>query len=150
MGGNGDVPTGIMSPISIILQGGLNLDPFSIIGGLGVFGGLNGGPGMIEGLFDEDVPAVGINGLLSGLGLSGKLGEIGDRAGFGSPKNDLIRAAPIAGSIMGNMFAPGIGGPIGSAAGSAGAAMMLGNIGTDKPGYWDNYVNGVGNIEYIS
>jgi hypothetical protein len=88
---------------------------------LNPLGGLSGGPGMIQGLFDESVPNTGLTGILDMLNLKGRL-----------PKGWLATgrdAAPIVGSAFGNVFMPGFGGPLGSAAGSIGSSIAFGNAG---------------------
>ena len=102
-------------PVSMLL-GGMN--PLSMIGGLGLFGGLGGGGGLLQGLFDEKNSGNGLGSLWSQLGIGGML-----------PKGLLATfrdASPIAGSVMGNMFLPGLGGMAGKAAGNLGSAMLFG------------------------
>lgn len=136
---SGGMLENLMNPMSMV-NSTISI-PMGMVDSLGLMGGLSGKPGFAEGLFDENVPPSGINALWDYMGLSGQLQETGKSLGFGSPKNDLIRAAPIAGSIAGNIFLPGFGGPAGNMAGKLAAAMAFGTIGTDKPGYWTNRYN---------
>jgi len=121
---SGNMLGGLLNPMSM-----LNM-PMNMLGGLGIMGGLGNQPGMIEGLFNKDVPATGINALWDFLGMSGKLPQGWKATG--------MDALPLAGSIAGNMFLPYFGGMAGGAAGNLGAAMLLGRSGTSSPNYWNN------------
>ncbi len=137
--GNNDMLGGMLSGLPLVggMSGMLNA-PFGMINNLGIMGGLAGKPGAIEGLFNKDAPKTGLNGLWDFFGLSGRLPK-----GWIATGRDAL---PIAGSVIGNMFMPGFGGPIGSMAGKMGSSMLLGNEGTNGAGYWNNYLNNNSNI----
>lgn len=101
---------------------------FGVLGGIlnnpigSVTGGAGGGAGFLQGLWDEEAAKTGgFNALWEMFGLSGIM-----------PKGTLATlrdAAPIAGSIAGNMFFPYFGGTIGSAAGNMAGGMAFGQAG---------------------
>jgi hypothetical protein len=131
------MPTGMLSQILGMMPMGQALGTFSPLGGIG------GGPGMIEALFDPKTPDVGLNGIINQMGYAGALPE-GWKATFKD-------AAPIAGSIVGNMFAPGVGGPVGAAAGTMGALDLAGgeNARYNNPDYYTApyyYDSGLANL----
>ncbi|MFA5382050.1 MAG: hypothetical protein WC356_02710 [Candidatus Micrarchaeia archaeon] len=122
---------GLLNPLGMLSNpmGMVNM-PLGMINNLGLMGGLNGQPGAIEGLFNEDVPQTGINGLLGFFGLNGILPK-----GMIATGRDGL---PIAGQIAGSMFLPMFGGVAGKAAGTMASSMLLGNKGTTGEGYWQS------------
>lgn len=96
-------------------------------------GGIMGGPGLVEGLFEEETPDVGLNSLFSALGLKGILPQ--------GMKSTLKDAAPWVGAGLGHIFLPGIGGKAGSMAGNLGGLLAFGGKDAryDQLGYQDRY-----------
>jgi len=120
-GSGGSGGGGLFADLASVLPVPMLGEILNSVGTLNPMGGLSGGPGLLQGLADEEVPNEGLTGIFDMLGLKGRL-----------PKGWLATgrdAAPIVGSIFGNMFAPGIGGGIGAAAGSLGSSVAFGNEG---------------------
>lgn len=105
------------------VMGGLLSNP---LGGLGT-----GKPGLLEGLWEESAPNTGLSLLFQDLGMKGMM-----------PQGSLATArdaAPWAGWAMGNIFAPGIGGPVGRAAGEMAGQVAFGQEGNKK--FWQKTVD---------